>query len=300
MPKCETHFGFKLLMVIVAAANATAAVAAADVLELINTPITCDSFRFASDTCSHPLRQDLIAPHPVTLTARVPFPQPASHRTLNPTQPEPKPPLKPFCTKAFLLAGFGILCFLCKTERFLSVSVANSGIASFILAKEIPLSLVLRPPVACHAVVAGIYIQHPESPPPPRTNPSILLHLHLHQHLHRLRRYSFRPSSFVLFVAVWASLSCCQVALKVSLRRIAALSLLHQQLQLHPHPHPLLLLRLQLQLKLKAKPKLYSEGIKCKYPCPGCTCAASSSSSPPPAAPHPIPLLRHRMLPVGN
>lgn len=198
------------------------------------------------------------------------------------------------------VAGFGILCFLCKTERFLSVSVANSGIASFILAKEIPLSLVLRPPVACHAVVAGIYIQHPESPPPPRTNPSILLHLHLHQHLHRLRRYSFRPSSFVLFVAVWASLSCCQVALKVSLRRIAALSLLHQQLQLHPHPHPLLLLRLQLQLKLKAKPKLYSEGIKCKYPCPGCTCAASSSSSPPPASPHPIPLLRHRMLPVGN
>ncbi|KMY97458.1 uncharacterized protein LOC27209114 [Drosophila simulans] len=94
MPKCETHFGFKLLMVIVAAANATAAGAAADVLELINTPITCDSFRFASDTFSHPLRQDLIAPHPVTLTARVPFPQPPSHRTLNPIQPEPKPPLK--------------------------------------------------------------------------------------------------------------------------------------------------------------------------------------------------------------
>ncbi|XP_043650189.1 uncharacterized protein LOC122618113 [Drosophila teissieri] len=104
MPKCETHFGFKLLMVIVAAVNATAtafgaiaaAGGAADVFELINTPITCDSFRSASDTCSRPLGQDLIAPHPVTSTARVPFPfpQPPNHRTLNSTHPNPKPPLK--------------------------------------------------------------------------------------------------------------------------------------------------------------------------------------------------------------
>ncbi|KRK01112.1 LOW QUALITY PROTEIN: uncharacterized protein Dyak_GE28276, partial [Drosophila yakuba] len=96
MPKCETHFGFKLLlMVIVAAVNATAFAAAGDVFELINTPITCDSFRSASDTCSHPLGQDLIAPHPVTSTAsRVPFPQPPNHRTIEPSQPNPKPPLK--------------------------------------------------------------------------------------------------------------------------------------------------------------------------------------------------------------
>ncbi|KQS43541.1 uncharacterized protein LOC26526826 [Drosophila erecta] len=98
MPKCETHFGFKLLMVIVAAANATAAAAAAaaaDVFELINTPITCDSFRFASDTCSQPLGQHLIAPHPVTATARVPFPQPPSHQP-NPThtQSQAQTPLK--------------------------------------------------------------------------------------------------------------------------------------------------------------------------------------------------------------
>ncbi|XP_039489023.1 LOW QUALITY PROTEIN: uncharacterized protein LOC120450215 [Drosophila santomea] len=104
MPKCETHFGFKLLlMVIVAAVNATAFAAAADVFELINTPITCDSFRSASETCSHPLGQDLIAPHPVTSAAsRVPFPQPPNHRTLSTHQPKPstiananpKPPLK--------------------------------------------------------------------------------------------------------------------------------------------------------------------------------------------------------------
>ncbi|XP_017070830.1 LOW QUALITY PROTEIN: uncharacterized protein LOC108107722 [Drosophila eugracilis] len=95
MPKCETHFGFKLLMVIVAAPTAVSAPAADVVFELINTPITCDSFRFASDTytCTHPLRQDLIAPHPVTVTVSVPFPQPPNHRTLQP-KPKPKPPLK--------------------------------------------------------------------------------------------------------------------------------------------------------------------------------------------------------------
>ncbi|XP_016965232.1 LOW QUALITY PROTEIN: uncharacterized protein LOC108034784 [Drosophila biarmipes] len=91
MPKCETHFGLKLLLLVIVAADV--------VFELINTPITCDSFRFASDTstatCTHPLgkdqEQDLIAPHPVTAT--VPFPQ----QTLRPDPShahQPKPPLK--------------------------------------------------------------------------------------------------------------------------------------------------------------------------------------------------------------
>jgi len=97
--KCETHFGFKLLLMVIVAAFTAADV----VFELINTPITCDSFRFASDTntytCTHPLgkdqEQDLIAPHPVTVTVSVPFPQPTNHRTLNPKpKPKPKPPLK--------------------------------------------------------------------------------------------------------------------------------------------------------------------------------------------------------------
>jgi len=95
--KCETHFGFKLLLMVIVAAFTAADV----VFELINTPITCDSFRFASDTntytCTHPLgkdqEQDLIAPHPVTVTVSVPFPQPTNHRTLNP-KPKPKTPLK--------------------------------------------------------------------------------------------------------------------------------------------------------------------------------------------------------------
>ncbi|XP_052847579.1 LOW QUALITY PROTEIN: uncharacterized protein LOC128259313 [Drosophila gunungcola] len=72
MPKCETHFGFNLVLMVIVA---VAAVAPADVVVvvavgLINTPITCDSFRFASDTQAA-YTQDLIAPHPVTVT--VPF-----------------------------------------------------------------------------------------------------------------------------------------------------------------------------------------------------------------------------------